>query len=46
MSYRLSNDMRDALTTLGARHLLIKPHCPWQNGKVCEYLDWCCTGPV
>jgi transposase InsO family protein len=34
MSYRLSNDMRDALTTLGARHLLIKPHCPWQNGKV------------
>lgn len=34
MSYRLSNDMRDAMTALGARHLFIRPHCPWQNGKV------------
>lgn len=34
MSYRLSNDMRDALAALGARHLFIRPHCPWQNGKV------------
>ena len=24
----------EALRRLGARHLLIRPHCPWQNGKV------------
>jgi len=23
-----------ALLALGARHVLIRPHCPWQNGKV------------
>jgi transposase InsO family protein len=34
MSYKRSNDMRDAVTAIGARHLFIKPHCPWQNGKV------------
>jgi transposase InsO family protein len=22
------------VSSLGARHLFIKPHCPWQNGKV------------
>ncbi|MGE3192041.1 MAG: IS481 family transposase [Microbacteriaceae bacterium] len=33
-SYRLSNDVRAALDALGAKHVLIKPHCPWQNGKV------------
>ena len=22
------------MTTLGATHKFIKPHCPWQNGKV------------
>jgi transposase InsO family protein len=33
-SYRKSNDVRDALATLGAKHKFIKPHCPWQNGKV------------
>ena len=33
-SYKRSNDMRAAITALGARHLFIKPHCPWQNGKV------------
>ena len=32
--YRLSNDFRRALGELDARHILIKPHCPWQNGKV------------
>jgi transposase InsO family protein len=26
--------MRDAVGAIGARHLFIKPHCPWQNGKV------------
>ncbi len=33
-SYRLSNDVRAALVALGAKHVLIRPHCPWQNGKV------------
>jgi transposase InsO family protein len=34
MSYKLSYDFRDAVADLGARHLFIKPFCPWQNGKV------------
>jgi transposase InsO family protein len=34
MSYRRSHDVRAAITAIGARHLFIKPHCPWQNGKV------------
>jgi transposase InsO family protein len=34
LSYKRSNDVRDALATLNARHKFIKPHCPWQNGKV------------
>jgi transposase InsO family protein len=33
-SYRRSNDMADAIRALGAKHVFIKPHCPWQNGKV------------
>jgi transposase-like protein len=33
-SYKLSNDVRAVLADLGARHVFIKPHCPWQNGKV------------
>ena len=33
-SYRKSNDVADAIVTLGAKHKFIKPHCPWQNGKV------------
>ena len=32
--YRLSAAFQAALKTLGARHILIRPHCPWQNGKV------------
>ena len=34
MSYRRSFDVAKALEALGARHIFIKPHCPWQNGKV------------
>jgi transposase InsO family protein len=34
LSYKKSHDFRDAVADLGARHLFIKPHCPWQNGKV------------
>ena len=37
MSYKRSFDVRDAIAALGARHLFIKPHCPWQNGKVERY---------
>lgn len=33
-SYKLSTDMAAAISTLGAKHIFIKPHCPWQNGKV------------
>jgi transposase InsO family protein len=33
-SYRRSDDVRAAITALGAQHKFIKPHCPWQNGKV------------
>jgi transposase InsO family protein len=33
-SYRRSNDVADAIRTLGAKHKFIKPHRPWQNGKV------------
>jgi transposase InsO family protein len=24
----------DAMTQLAAKHIFIRPHCPWQNGKV------------
>jgi len=34
MNYTKSNDFRDVIAGLGARHVLIRPHCPWQNGKV------------
>ncbi|WP_062073341.1 IS481 family transposase [Demequina sediminicola] len=33
-SYAKSHDTRDVIAALGAKHRLIKPHCPWQNGKV------------
>ena len=33
--YRLSHDFQAVMARLGARHVLIRPHCPWQNGKVC-----------
>jgi len=33
-NYTLSGDFQAALVQLGARHVLIRPHCPWQNGKV------------
>lgn len=36
-SYKLSADMREVVASLGAKHLFIKPHCPWQNGKVERY---------
>ena len=32
--YRRSRDFRGVMAHLGARHVLIRPHCPWQNGKI------------
>ena len=33
-AYRHSTEFKDAVASLGARQRFIKPHCPWQNGKV------------
>ena len=33
-NYTRSKRLAQTLNELGARHVLIKPHCPWQNGKV------------
>jgi transposase InsO family protein len=33
-NYTLSLDFKEAIAAIGARHLTIRPHCPWQNGKV------------
>lgn len=33
-SYRKSLDFQAAVAALGARQKFIRPHCPWQNGKV------------
>ena len=34
LNYRRSDDFQAVLADLGARHVLIRPHCPWTNGKV------------
>ena len=33
-SYRHGRQLPRALAELGIKHKFIKPHCPWQNGKV------------
>ena len=33
-SYTHSTAFADALTDIDAKHVRIRPHCPWQNGKV------------
>jgi len=33
-SYTKSTEVAAVITGLGAKHKRIKPHCPWQNGKV------------
>jgi len=33
-SYAKSSDMKRVIADLGARQIFIRPHCPWQNGKV------------
>ena len=35
-SYTKSSDVAAVMTRLKARHVFIRPHCPWQNGKVCD----------
>jgi len=33
-SYSRSRDVAAAMTALNAKQVFIRPHCPWQNGKV------------
>jgi len=33
-SYTHSKAFSDSLEAIGASHITIRPHCPWQNGKV------------
>lgn len=33
-SYRYGTQLARHITRLGAHHVFIQPHCPWQNGKV------------
>lgn len=33
-AYRYSADLKRVCADLGARQKFIRPHCPWQNGKV------------
>lgn len=33
-NYTASYDFKEAIAAIGAKHLTIRPHCPWQNGKV------------
>ena len=33
LNYRRSNDFQNALNILDAKHVLTRPHSPWQNGK-------------
>lgn len=33
-AYRHSTDMKNTCADLGIKQTFIKPHCPWQNGKV------------
>ena len=34
LAYRHGIAMREAVAILGAKQVFIRPHCPWQNGKV------------
>lgn len=34
LSYSRSRDVADVVAIWGVKHVFIKPHCPWQNGKV------------
>lgn len=50
LSYSRSHDVRDILAARGIRHVFIRPHCPWQNGKVERFnktlqTDWAYRQP-
>lgn len=34
LNYTRSRDFAGAIEAIGAHHITIKAHCPWQNGKV------------
>jgi transposase InsO family protein len=34
LSYRNCTAVAEVIASLGAKHRFIRPHCPWQNGKV------------
>ncbi len=36
-SYTHSSALAELIDRIGARHITIRPHCPWQNGKVERY---------
>jgi transposase InsO family protein len=36
-SYTRSKAVAQAMAALAAKHVLIRPHCPWQNGKAERY---------
>jgi transposase InsO family protein len=33
-SYKNSTRLAELISGIGAKHKFIRPHCPWQNGKV------------
>ena len=33
-SYKNTNRLAELIAGIGAKHKFIRPHCPWQNGKV------------
>ena len=37
LSYRRSAAFAAVVAQLGAKHVFIRPHCPWQNGKAERY---------
>ncbi|MCV7098986.1 IS481 family transposase [Mycobacterium palustre] len=46
LSYRRSADVAAVIAQQQTKHIFIKPHCPWQNGKVERYnrtlqTEWC-----
>lgn len=50
MNYARARAFAQALTDAGVEHLLIRPHCPWQNGKVERFnrtiaLEWAYRQP-
>jgi Integrase core domain len=45
-TYTHSNQLAQTLARIGAHHILIRPHRPWQNGRVCEHARCAASGGV